>query len=313
MNRRVRGFIEQLFSSNELNRLPKDYGGGRIFAKPLVGVSRGDDRLFQRFKEVVAPEHLTPAEMWVQSGLSDESNLAARLRVVSIVFPYVSQIRGEGEKSDEDMPPEIYCLGRNFANPFMDDVLKQATVFFQRQGFRATSGMGSRAFQILTQKDPFRIYSIWSERHIAFAAGLGTFSLHEGLITEAGCNVRVASVITDAPLEAAARISDEPYANCLHFAEAGCGKCIAKCPAGAISKEGHDKLKCYLYLQEVKKEMHGRPLRFLLKPGYRTINGKDETSYAVGCALCQFGVPCTSKNPMASRGKVLERQDSLVN
>jgi epoxyqueuosine reductase QueG len=30
-----------------------------------------------------------------------------------------------------------------------------------------------------------------------------------------------------------------------------CGKCIPRCPAGALSEDGHNKLKCRNYLFEV--------------------------------------------------------------
>ena len=124
-----------------------------------------------------------------------------------------------------------------------------------------------------------------------------TFSLHEGLITETGCNIRLASLITDAPLEITPRLSDEPYSNCLHFAKGACGSCIAKCPAGAITEKGHDKQKCFLYGRKVREEMHSRPLKSILKPHHQTVNGEDRTIYPVGCALRQFGVPCTDENP----------------
>jgi len=296
MNADTISFIEELFSKNDLNRLPASYGGGRIFATPLIGVSRGDDLIFNKFKEVVAAEHLTPLEMWLKSGLTAEKSLNRRLRILSIIFPYVDRIREES-KYVTDMPAEIYSLGRNYANEFMEDVLKQTVIFFQDRGFRATAGMLSPAFQIMVRENPFRVYSAWLERHIAFAAGLGTFSLHEGLITEAGCNIRVTSVITDAPLQATPRKSDQPYANCLYYAQKKCRKCEERCPANAINKDGHDKLKCDLYGRVVEKEMTQR-LRKLLKPHYYRIDGKDNWVYPVGCAFCQFGVPCTSKNPM---------------
>lgn len=301
MNEQARTFIEEVFVSDELNRLPEQFGGGRIFATPLIGVSRGDDNIFLEFKEVVSPEHMTPVEMWVQSGFPNNQKLAASLRILSIIFPYVSRIREEGNKNDESMPPEIYCVARNFANPFMDDVLEKTVGFFQDQGYRATSGIRSSEFQILSKKDPFRIYSNWSERHIAFVAGLGTFSLHEALITEAGCNIRLASIITDGSLEVTPRLSDEPYGNCLHSANGTCGECIAKCPAGAITEVGHDKYKCSVYGRKVRDEMCKRPLKSILRPHYEKVNGQQRLSYPVGCALCQFGVPCMDKNPMAAR------------
>ena len=294
----VQAFIERLFASSELNRLPEAYGGAQIFAKSLMGISRGDDDIFQKFKEVVAPEHLTPVEMWVQSGLPADRGLAARLRIVSIVFPYINQIREAGRRNDQVLPPEVYSVAYNFANPFVDAVLQELVGFFQKRGFQAISGIQSKVYQYLTRQDPFLMYSNWSERHVAFAAGLGTFSLHEGLITEMGCNIRVASVITDAPLKTTDRINDQPYANCLHFANGTCEKCAEKCPAGAITSAGHNKRKCFEYGKKVIREMHQRPFKAILKPRHRKLKGKRRVSYPVGCALCQFDVPCSNKNPV---------------
>lgn len=299
MNREVQQFFDELFAANPLNRLPDEYGGGRIFDTPTLGVAKGDDAIFLRFKTVVGPQHLTPAEMWLQSGLPDVQDLAARLRIVSIIFPYVDRIRA-ASKTARKMPADIYSVGRNFANAFMDDVLARAVAFFQAKGFQATSGMRSPAFQIIVNEDPLNIYATWSERHMAFAAGLGTFSLHEGFISEIGCNIRISSVITDAPLEVTLRKSDEPYANCLYYTSAKCQKCAARCPGDAISADGHDKLKCYRYTMMVQEEMTGR-LGDLLKPHLRYINGEEQWSYPVGCAFCQFDVPCMEKNPVKQK------------
>jgi hypothetical protein len=101
MNGKTREFVEDLFATNERNRLPGDYGGGRIFEKPSIGISRGDDPLFLKFKEVVGPAHLTPLEMWRESGLRDRERMASRLRIVSVVFPYGNRIREESRDATE--------------------------------------------------------------------------------------------------------------------------------------------------------------------------------------------------------------------
>lgn len=303
MTEKFQEFTESFTASDELNLLPEEYGGIQIFAKPLVGISQGDDYIFRKFKEVVGPEHLTPAEMWIQSGFPAEERLETRLRVVSVVFPYASQIREAGKKNGQNIPSEICCVAYNFSSPFKNAVLRETLRFFREQGFRAISGIQSEAFKYVTKQDPFRTYSNWSERHVAFAAGLGTFSLHEALITEKGCNVMIASVITDAPLETTVRISDEPYANCLYLTHKVCGKCMVRCPAGAITGKGHDKLKCSEYRQKVILEMHKKPFKAILRQKHRKVGGENKISYPVGCALCQFGVPCTDKNPMVTRNR----------
>ncbi|MFW9895783.1 MAG: hypothetical protein ACFFD7_08260 [Candidatus Thorarchaeota archaeon] len=288
-------FLEDHFAQSNLNKLPKSYGGGKIFSKPLIGIARGDDPIFEKFKLVAAPRHMTPSEMWVASGCSDTINLSAQLRIISIVCPFSDQIRKESMKA-ELLPAEIYSIGRNYANAFKIDVLKKLIGLFQSRGFQATAGMLSEAFDIYEG-----LLSTWSERHIAFAAGLGTFSLHEGLITEVGCNIRLCSVITNAPLEVTPRQSDDPYANCLFYNNENCRECEKKCPGDAIDKNGHDKLKCRAYGRKVQLEMIKR-LGSVLKPHWRRIRGEyREVKPPVGCAFCQFGVPCMDKNPMASK------------
>jgi epoxyqueuosine reductase len=309
MNEQIQQFLTDLFLTDILNRLPEQFGADRIFDPPLIGVSRGDDLIFNKFKEVVAQEHMTPLEMWTAGGLAEKGDTADRLRNLSIIFPYVKRIRDESKKhirdeseSEPKMPAEIYCVGRNYANEFMKAVLHKTMAFFQHQGFRAAAGMLSPAFRLRLQKKAPQFYSLWSERHMAFAAGLGTFSLHEGLITEAGCNVRITSVTTDAPLTVTPRKSDEPYANCLYYAKGECRECEKRCPGEAINADGHDKVKCRAYGVIVSKEMN-KKFGPLLKPHERNVEGTVMVSYPVGCAFCQFKVPCMDRNPMAKAQK----------
>lgn len=46
MNTEVLQFLEELFADNALNCLPEQYGGGRIFDAPALGVVKGDDPIF---------------------------------------------------------------------------------------------------------------------------------------------------------------------------------------------------------------------------------------------------------------------------
>ena len=86
----------------------------------------------------------------------------------------------------------------------------------------------------------------WSERHILYAAGLGTFSLSDGFITPRGIAMRCGSVVTNCrSIPATPRVYKNHTRQLpLISREGTCGKCIARCPAGAISAQGHDKAKC---------------------------------------------------------------------
>jgi hypothetical protein len=46
----------------------------------------------------------------------------------------------------------------------------------------------------------------------------------------------------------------------------------------------------------VAEEMTER-LSSILKPRHQVVDGQTRASYAVGCAFCQFGVPCMDTNP----------------
>ena len=291
-------YLESFFETSELNRLHENYGGDRIFSNPKIGVAQGDDPIFQKYKEVVGPEHLTPLKLWLAEG--QEKLPASNLRVVSIVFPFSDKIREESKNVKKflrvTLPAEIYCVGRNYANIFKKETYRQIIKFFKRNGYNTIAGMLSETFTIITKE---RFHSTWSERHVAFATGLGTFSLHEGLITDVGCNIRLASVVTDAPLKITPRKSDNPFGNCLYYSDGSCRVCVERCPGDAIDENGHNKNTCYEYGQKIERKVIAR-IRPILKPHIRRVNGKlRPPTFPVGCAFCQFGVPCMDKNPTA--------------
>jgi epoxyqueuosine reductase len=127
------------------------------------------------------------------------------------------------------------------------------------------------------------VTSNWSERHIAYAAGLGTFGLCDGLITPVGKAMRCGSVVARLALAATPRVYRDHHAYCDFFAEKRCAACVERCPVGAISEQGHDKARCLDYLDQVRRE--------LIEPqfGFSTD----------ACGLCQTSVPCESHIPDA--------------
>jgi epoxyqueuosine reductase QueG len=130
------------------------------------------------------------------------------------------------------------------------------------------------------------MYSNWSERHIAYAAGLGTFSLSDGFITERGIAHRCGSVVTSLELPSSPRTAKGPYTNCLFYVNEKCGVCIERCPAGAITEKGHDKARCGQYLRDIGYN----PEQF--RQGY------DLEKSVAGCGMCQTKVPCEAVNPV---------------
>jgi epoxyqueuosine reductase QueG len=124
-------------------------------------------------------------------------------------------------------------------------------------------------------------YSNYSERHVAYAAGQGTFSLSDGFISERGIAHRCGSVVTTLQLPISQRTATGPYGNCLFYANGSCKTCITRCPCGAITEKGHDKIKCHHYMQ---LEIVDILRKYDVGVG--------------GCGLCQTKVPCENRNPV---------------
>ena len=129
---------------------------------------------------------------------------------------------------------------------------------------------------------------------MAYAAGHGTFSLSDGFITKRGIAHRCGNVVTSLLLPVDRRTAKSPYSNCLFYVGVDCQACINRCPAGAITERGHDKIKCEQYLHDIGYSAEA------LKDGY------DNDKNVAGCGLCQTKVPCEFQDPTKKLKKKTE-------
>jgi len=134
------------------------------------------------------------------------------------------------------------------------------------------------------ESEKYVFASTWSERHAAYAAGLGTFGLCDGLITPRGKAIRTGSVVARIKIAPTPRPYTDHHAYCLFYTQGICGECIDRCPVGALSQAGHDKIKCRNHIRPVTADY------------VKTHYGFD----GYGCGLCQTKVPCESKIPTKS-------------
>jgi len=153
----------------------------------------------------------------------------------------------------------------------------------QEHGYHAVAPELSDFFK--TRELLPELTSNWSHRHMAYAVGLGTFGLSDGFITPKGIAMRCASVVSDIALPPTPRIYRDHLANCLFYRNGSCGRCIKRCPGGAISERGHDKQRCRQFMATEQKEM-------LAESGREGYIGRYH-----GCGLCQSKVPCEARIP----------------
>ncbi len=255
-----------------------------IWDKPLVKFANGDDPLFTEYKNIIGPAHLTPREALAKAYNKNPAELPAKLSVISWILPIVEETRKSNRKENKT-PSRLWCHTRWYGEKCNEALRRSVVELLTGQGYLAAAPAIQPFFKVdRNEKGPF---SNWSERHIAYAAGLGTFSLCDGLITERGMAHRCGSVVTSLAIPASPRTAKSPYSNCLAYLGIACRACIDRCPVSAISEKGHDKVKCSQYVDEILGYYKS------LKEGY------DNEKSSAGCGLCQTKVPCEFQNPAA--------------
>ena len=277
----VQEVIKEFVRTSPNNRLSflNDYV---MWDEPSVGFADGDDPIFTEYKTIIAPEHLTPREALAKTYNKSPNDMPVHLSVVSWVLPTTEETR-KSNRDEKHLPSRLWSHTRWYGEKFNAALRAYVVTLLSDNGYLAVAPISQPNFKTYrNEKGP---YSNWSERHIAYAAGLGTFSLSDGLITERGIAIRCSSVVTSIVLPASPRTAISPYSNCLHYVGINCRSCINRCPAGAINEKGHDKNKCQQYLLDM---------------GYSMESSKDEYNNEksiAGCGLCQTKVPCEFQNP----------------
>jgi epoxyqueuosine reductase len=273
----ITGMIKDFVAKSALN----DMGftkPEKIFDTPLVGFSSGNDPLYDEYKSHIGAFYFKPLDLFLKS-FPDKKYAPEDLTVISWIIPSTPKTRmeqGEQNRYPSERWARTRDLGEIFNNAIRSHILEQ----LEAAGINAIAPLLS-PFWARSDEGPYAPCSNWSERHAAYAAGLGTFGLCDGLITPAGKAMRTGSVIAAINIPPSNRPYKDHHAYCLHFSENTCRKCIPRCPVNALSEDGHDKKKC---MQYTEKAMHSYIKK---KYGLET--------YA--CGLCQSWVPCTDKIP----------------
>lgn len=242
--------IEDFTLKNKYNFVKDTF---QIYDRPLVGIADASDPLWDRLKEqeVIGQRHLNPKE-WLPTAKS----------VISYFLPFTEHVYRSNQSDGPPSKEWLYgrCEGEILNNELRSFIIERIT---------AEDGVGM-APALNENFANIGHISNWSERHVAFIAGLGTFGLSHSLITNRGTAGRFGSVIVDMEFEPKERPYKETEEYCTK-----CGTCINRCPIQAITGDFKDKEACSIYLDKILE---------LNRPRY-------------GCGKCQTAVPCEHMNP----------------
>lgn len=239
---------------------------------------------------MVGPSHLSPLEAWRKAfpGAAEPEKLS----IVGWVLPLSSSIRKSNRGTR--VPSRRWAHGRLYVEAINNEVWDDLVAALSERGYRCVAPARADYFGV-DWDAPNGPVSRWSERHYCYAAGLGTFGLNRALITSKGTAMRCGSVVVDMALPPSERKGSRT-ADCPYLETGGCGDCITRCPAGAITPEGKDNVMCYKYLFE-----EIGPIVNELVPVEAIEQTQSTTLGRLGvCGLCMTAVPCEGRVPPPS-------------
>lgn len=250
------------YVSEQMALVPEDVGQ-RLYDDPIVKIGSADDPLWEQLKEPQAVGVLfkSPKE-WMPTAKC----------VVSYFAPF-SDFVVEGNKADDVAVGNGWLYARVEGQSFLTEINHFLEQWFENQGIKAFSPYASDQFRYVFEAGSceeiddksLSFTSNWSERHVAFICGMGTFGLSKGLITERGVAGRFGSIIIDAPLT----VTPRPYSDIYEYCTM-CGACM-RCPGGAITLDkGKSHIACSAYVNKMREQYAPR----------------------FGCGKCQVKVPC---------------------
>lgn len=147
------------------------------YDKPIIKFASADDPLFETYKTVIDKKHLTPREAFE---LAFGENSYHGGTVISIVLPINEKI-SESNRPKQKWPSKEWVGEEQIKYKYFKCLGDFVIRTIQTIGYRAVAPMNSEWYKLPKYSDGF--VANWSERHIAYAAGLGTFGLNGGFIT----------------------------------------------------------------------------------------------------------------------------------
>ena len=194
-----------------------------IWRRPIVRFADARNPGFEKLQEIVDPGHHMPADF-----------LAGAKTVISWFLPF------EQDLAKENLPGSG-CAG-SWADAYLITNDMAAWINGELVAFlQDECGVAAAVVQDAGMIGEDNPRSRWSQRHVAYLAGHGTFGLNNMLISDAGSVGRYYSLVTALDVPADQPVLEE---RCLWKKDGSCGLCVKRCAVGALTEHGFDRFKC---------------------------------------------------------------------
>ena len=186
--------IKEYVGTSPGNRLPA-FNNDPIFDEPLVGFADGDDAIFREYKAIIGDFHLTPREALERhiqvKGSAGEKPLL-NVSVIAWILPITYETRVSVRK--QSLVASVrWNHTRWQGQEHINELSRYLVSLLDELGYQAVVPELADSYKI--RDLPGGLVSNWSQRHIAYAASLGTFGLSDGFITLRGVAPSVAAVL----------------------------------------------------------------------------------------------------------------------
>ena len=221
----------------------------RIWKTPIIKYADAQSPGMLRLKEIISPQHALPQDFLPEATV-----------VLSYFLPFQEEIAKSNIAGQEASATWANAyLTTNTMAAHLNEHLKK---WIEANGYQAEIPKEAAAFR----KE--LLISAWSQRHIAYLAGHGTFGMNNLLISDVGSCGRYFSLITTLPVTPDTPVAKE---RCLYKKNGTCGICLKRCFSGALQASGFDRHKCYATCQVNEAKYPGASV----------------------CGKCVVGLPCS--------------------
>jgi epoxyqueuosine reductase len=214
-----------------IRRQVLDAGTETEYREPLVAFVSASNPAFADLRKLVTEEHMVPEDL-----------LPGARSVVSFFLPFAPWVVEANDRHRNRVARE-WAMAYRETNALIGRITGHLAEVLARRGIRSAAEPATHNF------DPITLVSRWSHKSVAVVAGLGSFGLHQMVITDAGCAGRFGSLVLDAGLPVSELV---PRQRCLYFHDGSCLECVARCPVSALDPDVPlDKQSCHRQLHSV--------------------------------------------------------------